>query len=122
MNCKIRDSKLNVLQAEGLLLARRSQRLRQAVFFIFTCIWTIQLSYAQYETNDTVKLYRQDIVSTYPSPSPSPPDFKIYGDNYRYAVQQTSYIIISGNDGMSITGDKIVSSGIIILKNDNYYV
>jgi hypothetical protein len=30
MNCKIRNSKLNVLQAGGLLLARRSQRLRRA--------------------------------------------------------------------------------------------
>jgi hypothetical protein len=85
-------------------------------YLIFTCIWTIQLSYAQYETNETAKLYRQDTVSTYPS-SP-PPDFKIYGNDYRYAIQQTSYAIISGDDEMSIIGDKIVSSGIVILKND----
>jgi hypothetical protein len=30
MNCKIRDSKLNILQAGGLILARSSQRLRRA--------------------------------------------------------------------------------------------
>jgi hypothetical protein len=86
---------------------------------VFVFAWIIQLSYAQNEANEPVKLYRQDIVSTYPSPLP--PDFKIYGDDYRYAIQQTSYVIISGNDGEAIMGDKIVSSGTIILKNDTLF-
>jgi hypothetical protein len=85
-------------------------------FLVFVFAWIIQLSCASNKANETVKLYRQDTIFSYPSPPP--PDFKIYGDDYQYAIQKTSYVMISGNDEEAIVGDKVVSSGIIILKND----